>query len=94
LLSSLWSLNKRLNILICSILSRTDNQSNSGLVITEPGISYRKCDSILFPLISNPLLPLSSSIRRIHFGGTNSNASDLSYEWLYDNEKNNSFSKS
>ncbi|CAM4905322.1 unnamed protein product [Rotaria socialis] len=73
LLSSLWSLNKRLNILICSIVSRTDNQSNSGLVITEPGLSYRKCDSILFPLISNPLLPLSS-IRRIHFDGTNSNA--------------------
>ena len=88
LLTSLWSLNKRFDVLICSILSKTDNQLNSGLAIVEPGLSYSKCNSILFPLICDPLSPLASSIRRIHFDGTYCNASDLSYEWLFDNEKN------
>ena len=87
LLISLWSLNKRFDLLICSVLSRTDDQLNSGLVIIEPGLSYNTYNSILFPLISNPFLPLASCIQRIHFDGTYCNASDLSYQWLFDNEK-------
>lgn len=83
LLTSFWSLNKRFNSLICSILSRIDNQSNSGLVIIEPGLSFDKCNS--FILHSSSLL--LSSVRRIHFDGTNSDASNLSYEWLFDNDK-------
>jgi hypothetical protein len=87
LLVSLWSLNKRFNSVICSVLSRIDSQLNSGLVIIEPGLSYNKYNSILFPLISNPFLPLASCIQRIYFDGTYCNASDLSYQWLFDNEK-------
>jgi hypothetical protein len=40
LLTSLWPLNKRFDYLICSFLSRIDNQFNSGLVIVEPGLSF------------------------------------------------------
>ncbi|CAF3572884.1 unnamed protein product [Rotaria sp. Silwood1] len=87
LLMSLSSLNKRFDRLICSILSKIDNKSNNGLVIINPGLSYNKCNSILLPLISNPLLPFASCIRRIHFDGTICNDSDLSYKWLFDNDK-------
>ncbi|CAF1382893.1 unnamed protein product [Rotaria sordida] len=85
ILTSLWSLNFRFNSLVCSILSINDNQLNSGLLITH-GLSYNKCCSILFPLILNSS-SLSSSIQRIHFDETNSIASDLCYEWLF-NDKN------
>jgi hypothetical protein len=87
LLSSLWSLNKRFDVLICSILSRIDSQSNSGLVIIEPGLSFNKYQSILFPLIFHSSFSLAFYIRRIHFDGTYCSASDLSYEWLFDNDK-------
>lgn len=87
LLTCLSSLNKRLDVVICSILSKNDNKSNRGLVIIEAGLSYRKCNSILLSLISNPLLPFASCIRRIHFDGTNCNSSDLNYKWLFDNYK-------
>ncbi|CAF4408349.1 unnamed protein product, partial [Rotaria sp. Silwood2] len=87
LVMSLSSLNKRFDRLICSILSKIDNKSNNGLVIINPGLSYNKCNSILLPLISNPLLPFASCIRRIHFDGTICNAADLSYKWLFDNDK-------
>ncbi len=33
------------------------------------------------------MLPFASCIRRIHFDGTNCNVSDLSSEWLFDNDK-------
>ncbi|CAF3564796.1 unnamed protein product [Rotaria sp. Silwood1] len=87
LLMSLSSLNKRFDRLICSILSKIDNKSNNGLVIINPGLSYNKCNSILLPLISNPLLPFASCIQRLHFDGTICNDSDLSYKWLFDNDK-------
>ncbi|CAF0836276.1 unnamed protein product [Rotaria sordida] len=85
ILTSLWSLNFRFNSLVCSILSINDNQLNSGLLITH-GLSYNKCCSILFPLILNSS-SLCSSIQRIHFDETNSIASDLCYQWLF-NDKN------
>ncbi|CAF2105427.1 unnamed protein product [Rotaria magnacalcarata] len=85
MLTSLWSLNFRFNSLICSTLSINDNLLNSGLLITH-GLSYNKCCSILFPLILN-CSSLSSSIQRIHFDGTNSMASDLCYQWFF-NDKN------
>ncbi|CAF0860823.1 unnamed protein product [Rotaria sp. Silwood1] len=87
LLMSLSSLNKRFDRLICSILSKIDNKSNNGLVIINPGLSYNKYNSILLPLISNPLLPFASCIQRLHFDGTICNDSDLSYKWLFDNDK-------
>ncbi|CAF2800862.1 unnamed protein product [Rotaria sp. Silwood2] len=70
LLRCFWSLNKRLDILICSVFSRINNKQNSGLVFIEPGLSFKKCHSTLLPLICQS--SLSSSIRRIHFDGTNS----------------------
>ncbi|CAF4165809.1 unnamed protein product, partial [Rotaria sp. Silwood2] len=81
MLTSLWSLNIRFNFLVCSILSINDNQLNSGLLISN-GLSYNKCCSILFPLISSSS-SLSSSIQRIHFDDTFSTASNLCYEWLF-----------
>ncbi|CAF5169647.1 unnamed protein product, partial [Rotaria sp. Silwood1] len=85
MLTSFWSLNIRFNSLVCSILSINDNRLNSGLLITH-GLAYNKCCSILFPLILNSS-PLSSSIQRIHFDGSNSIASDLCYEWLFNDKK-------
>ncbi|CAF4788310.1 unnamed protein product, partial [Rotaria sp. Silwood2] len=58
-----------------------NNSLNSGLVITH-GLSYNKCRSILFSLISN-CSSLASSIQRIYFDGRSSIACDLSYEWLF-----------
>ncbi|CAF3286635.1 unnamed protein product [Rotaria socialis] len=84
LLTSLWSLNKRIDVLICSILSRVDNRLNSGLLIIEPGLSFNECHSLLFHSVST----LNFCIQRIHFDGANSIASDLSYELLFDNDKN------
>ncbi|CAF3553227.1 unnamed protein product [Rotaria sp. Silwood1] len=85
MLTSLWSLNMRLNSLVCSILSINNNRLNSGILITH-GLSYNKCCSILFPLILNSS-SVYSSIRRIHFDDKNSISSDLCYEWLF-NDKN------
>lgn len=85
MLTSFWSLNFRLNSLICSTLSINNSLLNSGLTTT-CGLSYKKCSTILFPLIFSSS-SLSSSIQRIHFDGKNSSASDLCYEWLF-NEKN------
>lgn len=84
MLISFWSLNIHLNSLVCSILSMNDNRLNSGLIFTR-GLSYNKYFTILFPLISNSS-SLSSSIRRIHFDGTNSSVYDLCYELLFNDE--------
>ncbi len=84
MLISFWSLNNRLNSLVCSILSINDNRLNSGLIFTR-GLSYNKYSATLFPLISNSSF-LSSSIRRIHFDGRNSSVYDLFYEWLFNDE--------
>lgn len=85
ILTSFWSLNTRFNSVVCSILSINDNQLNSGLLITS-GLSYEKCSTILFPLIYNSS-SLASSIRRIHFDGTNSIACNLISEWLFNEKK-------
>ena len=85
MLTSFWSLNIRLNSLLCSILSINNNQLNSGLVLT-CGLSYHKYSTTLLPMITNSS-SLSSAIRRIHFDGGNSSAYDLCYEWLFNDEK-------
>ena len=82
LLTSFWSLNKRFDLLICSVLARVDRQSN-GLLINQSDLSFNKISSLLFPFSS-----LTSSIRRIHFDETNSNISDSIDECLFDKEKN------
>lgn len=85
MLSSFWSLNMRFNALVCSTLSKNDNSFNSGLVISS-GLSYKKCSTILFPLIFSSS-SLCSSIERIHFDGNNSSSYDIFSELLFD-EKN------
>ncbi|CAF0874273.1 unnamed protein product [Rotaria sp. Silwood1] len=85
LLTSLWSLNIRFNYLVCSILSINGNQLNTGLIITL-GSSYKKLNSIFFPLILNSSC-LSSSIQRIHFDETNSIACDFIYQWLFNHKE-------
>ncbi|CAF1330690.1 unnamed protein product [Rotaria sp. Silwood1] len=72
MLISLWSLNERINSLVCSIFSMSKN----GIIVNKPGLSYRIFSSILLPLICNSL-SLSSSIKYIHFGGINSSSCDL-----------------
>ncbi|CAF3657061.1 unnamed protein product [Rotaria socialis] len=85
MLMSLWSLNSRINSLVCSTLSINDYSLNTGLLITL-GLSYNKFCSTLFPLILNSS-SLSSSIKRIYVDETNSIASDLIYEWLFNDQK-------
>ena len=84
MLISFWSLNLRLNSLACSILSINDDRLNSGLLFTH-GLSYHKYSTILFPMISN-CSSLYFSIRRIHFDGKNSSASDFCHEWLFNDQ--------
>ena len=83
---SLWSINERINSLVCSILSKSNARCNNGIVMSQPGLSYGECSSILLPAISNSS-SLSSAIRRIHLDETNSNSSELIHKWFFDNEK-------
>lgn len=85
MLISFWSLNKRLDSLVCSTLSNNGNSLNSGIIISN-SLSYKKCSTILFPLILNSS-SLCASIERIHLDGKHSNAFDLLSEWLF-TEKN------
>ncbi|CAF4013368.1 unnamed protein product, partial [Rotaria sp. Silwood2] len=80
LLTYFWSLNKRFNFLICSIISLNEN----GIIISKPGLSYRKVLSKLFPLIYKSS-SLRSSVRHIHLDGTNSNCYSLIYQCSYKN---------
>ena len=81
---NLWSLNSRINNLICSIISINDNRQNSGLVIQESGLSYDKYYLGLFEFLNQrSLLSFCSCIRRMCFDGTNSIASNISYEWIF-----------
>ncbi|CAF4959792.1 unnamed protein product, partial [Rotaria magnacalcarata] len=80
MLTSFWSLNVRFDSLVRSIISLNVNRLNTGLRITSD-LAYNKC-STLFSLILKSS-SLSSSVQRIHFDETNSIASDLIYEWLF-----------
>jgi hypothetical protein len=80
IIRSLWSINQRINSLICSIFSMNK------IVLTQPGLSHIECSSILLPIISKSSC-LSSAIRCIHFDEANSNSSEYIHKWLFDNEK-------
>ncbi|CAF1145748.1 unnamed protein product [Rotaria sordida] len=80
MLTSFWSLNIRFNSLVRSIISINDNRLNTGLRITSD-LPYNKCSSLFLLILKSS--SLSSSIQRIHFDETNSIASDLIYEWLF-----------
>ena len=81
MLTCLWSLNNRINYLICSIVSKNDNKKSSGIIIKESGLSYNKCYSRLFPLFNHS--SFCSCIRRMRFDGTNSIACDINYQWIF-----------
>ena len=82
-LTSFWSLNIRFNSLICSTLSLNHNRLNNAFFTN--GLPYHKYRSILYSLISQSP-SLCSSIRNIHFDGSNSTSYDLCYQWLFNNE--------
>ncbi|CAF2106113.1 unnamed protein product, partial [Rotaria magnacalcarata] len=79
MLTSFWSLNIRFNSLVRSIISINDNRLNTGLRITSD-LPYNKCSTLFLLILKSSSL---SSIQRIHFDETNSIASDLIYEWLF-----------
>ena len=86
MLTSFWSLNIRFNSLVCFSFSISNTLLKIGVHLTEQSLSYKKCSSILFPLILRSP-SLCSSIQCIHFGGTNSIADNLSYQWLFNDKK-------
>ncbi|CAM4765414.1 unnamed protein product [Rotaria magnacalcarata] len=86
ILISLWSLNHRINSLICSIFSINKN----GIIFSRPGLSYKSVSKILLPLIIKSSL-LSSSIKYIHLNGNDSNSYDLIHQYFYYNNDKESF---
>ncbi|CAF2116520.1 unnamed protein product [Rotaria magnacalcarata] len=84
LLNSVWSLNNRINYLICFLVSINNRKKNSGISIKQLGLSYNECYLKLLPLLNHSsLLSFCSSIRRLSFDGTNSIACDINYEWIF-----------
>ncbi|CAF4602510.1 unnamed protein product [Rotaria socialis] len=84
LLISLWSLNKRINSLICLIFSK----KNNGIIFNQTDLSYKTFSLIIFPLILNSS-SLSSAIKYIYFDGINSNSYKLISQSLFHNSINN-----
>ncbi|CAF4007600.1 unnamed protein product [Rotaria sp. Silwood1] len=78
-LISFWSLNKRINNLICSIFL---SNNKNGIIFNKPGSSYKKFSKILLPLIFNAL-SLCSSIKYIHLDGINSICFNLIYQDIF-----------
>ncbi|CAF5090567.1 unnamed protein product, partial [Rotaria sp. Silwood1] len=88
ILISLWSLNKRIDSLICLIFSMKRN----GIVPNNLSLSYKKISEILLPLILNSS-SLSSSIKSIYFNGINSISFDFIYQKIFyhSDKRKNSF---
>ncbi|CAF2939921.1 unnamed protein product [Rotaria sp. Silwood2] len=78
MLISLWSLNKRINSIICSIFSMNKN----GIIFNKPGLSYKTFSCILLPLILNSS-PLYSNIKYIYFDGIKSISFDFIYQEIF-----------
>ncbi|CAF3271699.1 unnamed protein product [Rotaria sp. Silwood2] len=78
ILISFWSLNRRINSVIYSAFSI----DKFGIIFNQPDLSYRKFALILLPLVFNSSA-LSSSIKHIHFDGTNSNSYDVIDHFLF-----------
>ena len=72
ILTSFWSLNERFKSLVCSTFSMNKTE----IIIGQTSLSYKIFLSKLFPLISN-CSSLISSIRHIHFDGSNSYSYDF-----------------
>ncbi|CAF1136424.1 unnamed protein product [Rotaria sordida] len=86
ILISLWSLNKRINSIICLIFTIKKN----GITFNYPGLSYQKISEILLPLIFKSSL-LCSSIKYIHLNGNYSNSYDLIDRYFFYNKDKESF---
>ena len=84
LLISLWSLNKRINSIICLTFSIDKN----GIIFNSSGLSYEEFSKTLLPLIFKSL-SLCSSIKYIHLDGNYSNSHDLIHQYFYNKEKEN-----
>ncbi|CAF1565970.1 unnamed protein product, partial [Rotaria sordida] len=88
LLISLWSLNKRINSLICFIFSMKKN----GIVLNDLSLTYKKFSKILLPLILNSS-SLSSNIKHIYVNGINSISFDFIYQKIFYDDNNNNNNK-
>lgn len=86
ILISLWSLNQRINSLICSIFSKNEKT----ITFNQPGLSYKKISKILLPLILKSSW-LRSSIKYIDLSGSNSNSYDIIGQYLVYNNDNEIF---
>ena len=78
LLTSVWSLNHRLNSLICAMFA----SSERGITVDGSGLSYRRD----VPRLSSPFLQsaaLCASVRHLHLNGLNSMSHDLFDQWLF-----------
>jgi hypothetical protein len=82
---SLSSLNTRFN----SLIGFTFSINQNCIVFSQPGLSYKKCCSILFPFIS--ISSFASFIRLMNFDGTNSNICDLNYQLFFDKNSKEMF---
>ncbi|CAF4847333.1 unnamed protein product, partial [Rotaria sp. Silwood2] len=78
ILISFWSLNQRINHLVCSIFEI----NKYGIIFNQPGLSYKKFSKILLPLVFNSS-SLCSSIKYIHFDGINSIPFNLIYQNIF-----------
>ncbi|CAF2901112.1 unnamed protein product [Rotaria sp. Silwood2] len=87
-LISFWSLNKRINNLICSIFEINKN----GIIFNKPALSYKKFSKILLPLILNSS-SLSSNIQHIYVNGINSISFDFIYQKIFYDDNNNNKEK-
>ncbi|CAF1052367.1 unnamed protein product [Adineta steineri] len=78
ILISLWSINERVNSIICSIF-----QINKiGIVLNKTDLSHKKFSKILLPLMFNSL-SLYSNIKYIYFNEINSVSFDFTYQEIY-----------
>lgn len=84
ILISLWSLNERINSIICSIFS----SNKTGIILNDSTMSYKKFSKMLLPLIFGSS-SLISNIKYIHFNGIDSIPFDFVYPEIFsDNDKN------
>ncbi|CAF1569586.1 unnamed protein product [Rotaria magnacalcarata] len=86
MLISLWSLNERINFLICLIFSKDKH----GIIFNQTDLSYKIFSEILLPLICKSSL-LSSVVKYIHFDGINTNSYNLISQSFFSNNDNKTF---
>ncbi|CAF1340225.1 unnamed protein product [Rotaria sp. Silwood1] len=89
ILHSLWSLNHRINSLICLIVSRKNNKEKRAVITKASNLPYNEYYSRSQSLHNDLSLVLFwSSIQSVCFDETNSTACDINFEWIFVQNKN------